>query len=597
MLKKVLYFIWLVLFCIATFFSLKNANFNSFIDIIENRTFDLRQNILVNSNSKTHNKDIAIIAIDEATYEYILDKYGEWPLPRDVYVKIIDYLQTQNPQIIAFDLMFVKSFKSAPEADEALINSFKKYKNIYTAMNLDNQDKDLREPPILPRTLAVSIENYSDIDFSSLTFTNCRSILEGILNSTDNVGMINVSRAEDGILRKMPLFVKYQENFYSELGLKVAIANKNLNSTDKIDDKNFKIDHKGNLYLGNKKIFLDKDGSAILNWYGGTQTYDYIPMYKLIKVVNGEAKNAGYDFKNKILYFGTTASALFDIKTTPTGRTVPGVEVQATFVNNILDNNFITKADKTFTILTGIILALLIGYFVLGISSAFTASLASVSIYLIYLLISYFAMKHFNIWLEVIYPLILSMTAFISAFIVKYLIKSRDFEQQYKLATTDGLTELYNHRYFQEQMAMLVENSKRYGTEFSLIILDIDFFKKFNDTFGHQAGDTVLRQVAQTLKKNVRATDIVCRYGGEEMSIILPNTGKDEAFTTAEKICQRIASNKVKLSHDKESQVTISLGVSTYPHDGSTPSELISSADKRLYLAKENGRNQVGLEK
>lgn len=597
MLKKVLYFIWLVLFCIATFFSLKNANFNSFIDIIENRTFDLRQNILVNSNSKTPNKDIAIIAIDEATYEYILDKYGEWPLPRDVYVKIIDYLQTQNPQIIAFDLMFVKSFKSAPEADEALINSFKKYKNIYTAMNLDNQDKDLREPPILPRTLAVSIENYSDIDFSSLTFTNCRSILEGILNSTDNVGMINVSRADDGILRKMPLFVKYQENFYSELGLKVAIANKNLNSTDKIDDKNFKIDHKGNLYLGNKKIFLDKDGSAILNWYGGTQTYDYIPMYKLIKVVNGEAKNAGYDFKNKILYFGTTASALFDIKTTPTGRTVPGVEVQATFVNNILDNNFITKADKTFTILTGIILALLIGYFVLGISSAFTASLASVSIYLIYLLISYFTMKHFNIWLEVIYPLILSMTAFISAFIVKYLIKSRDFEQQYKLATTDGLTELYNHRYFQEQMTMLVENSKRYGTEFSLIILDIDFFKKFNDTFGHQAGDTVLRQVAQTLKKNVRATDIVCRYGGEEMSIILPNTGKDEAFTTAEKICQRIASNKVKLSHDKESQVTISLGVSTYPHDGSTPSELITSADKRLYLAKENGRNQVGLEK
>lgn len=411
MLKKVLYFIWLVLFCIATFFSLKNANFNSFIDIIENRTFDLRQNILVNSNSKTPNKDIAIIAIDEATYEYILDKYGEWPLPRDVYVKIIDYLQTQNPQIIAFDLMFVKSFKSAPEADEALINSFKKYKNIYTAMNLDNQDKDLREPPILPRTLAVSIENYSDIDFSSLTFTNCRSILEGILNSTDNVGMINVSRADDGILRKMPLFVKYQENFYSELGLKVAIANKNLNSTDKIDDKNFKIDYKGNLHLGDKKIFLDKDGSAILNWYGGTQTYDYIPMYKLIKVVNGEAKNAGYDFKNKILYFGTTASALFDIKTTPTGRTVPGVEVQATFVNNILDNNFIIKADKTFTILTGIILALLIGYFVLGISSAFTASLASVSIYLIYLLISYFGMKHFNIWLEVIYPLILSMTA------------------------------------------------------------------------------------------------------------------------------------------------------------------------------------------
>ena len=273
---------------------------------------------------------------------------------------------------------------------------------------------------------------------------------------------------------------------------------------------------------------------------------------------------------------------------------MPGVEVQATFVNNLLDNNFIIKTDKAVTIFSGIILALLIGFCVMRIASAFTASFASVSIYFLHLLASYYAMKYFNIWLEVIYPLILSLLAFISAFIVKYLIKSRDFEQQYKLATTDGLTDLYNHRYFQEQMLMAVENSKRYGTEFSLIILDIDFFKKFNDTFGHQAGDAVLRQVAHTLKKNVRATDIVCRYGGEEMSIILPNTPKDEAYTTAQKICERVASNKIKLSNDKESNVTISLGVATFPHDGSTPSEIIDCADKRLYNAKHNGRNQVG---
>lgn len=594
MLKKILYSIWFVLFCLAVFFSLKNTNFNSFINMIENRTFDLRQNIIINSNSKTPNKDIAIIAIDEATYEYILDKYGEWPLPRDVYVKLINYLQTQNPKIIAFDLMFVKSFKSAPEADQALIDAMKKYKNVYTAMNLDNQDADLRQPPILPSSLAVNLENHSEIDFNELTFTNCRSILDGILNGTDNIGMINVSRADDGILRKMPLFVKYQDKYYAELGLKVALASINQDNKSKIDDKNFIIDESSNLIFGNKKIFLDKDGSAILNWYGGSQTYDHIPMYKLIKVINGELPKVDYNFENKIIYFGTTASALFDIKTTPTGRTVPGVEVQATYVNNLLDNNFITKSNKSVTILTGIILALLIGFAVIRISSAFIASFASISIYLIYLLISYYAMRHFNLWLEVIYPLILSMTAFISALIVKYLIKSRDFEQQYKLATTDGLTELYNHRYFQEQMSMLIENSKRYGTEFSLIILDIDFFKKFNDTFGHQAGDAVLRQVAQLLKRNVRATDIVCRYGGEEMSIILPNTGKEEAYTTAVKICERVATNKVKLNHDKESNVTVSLGVATYPYDGSTPSEMIASADKRLYSAKENGRNQVG---
>ena len=317
-------------------------------------------------------------------------------------------------------------------------------------------------------------------------------------------------------------------------------------------------------------------------------------MYKLIKIINGESQKSEYNFKNKIIYFGTTASALFDIKTTPTGRTVPGVEVQANFVNNILDNNFIIKADKAITILTGILLALLIGFCVMRINSAFTASFASISIYLLYIITSYYIMKYFNIWLEVIYPLILSTLAFVSAFIVKYIIKSRDFEQQYRLATTDGLTDLYNHRYFQEQMKMSVENCKRYETEFSLIILDIDFFKKFNDTFGHQAGDAVLRQVAHTLKKNVRATDIVCRYGGEEMSIILPNTGKEEALTTAQKICDRVANNKIKLNNDKESQVTISLGVATFPYDGQNASAIIDCADKRLYNAKHNGRNQVG---
>ena len=594
MLKKILYSIWLMLFCIAVFFSLKNANFNTFIDIVENRTFDLRQNIMINANTKQPNEDIVIVAIDEATYEYILDHYGEWPLPRDVYVKLIDYLEKLNPKIIAFDLMFVKSMKSPVNADEALINAMAKYKNVFTAMNLDNQPEDLRTPPALPESLAVNVTNYSDINFDDLTFSNCRSILEGILRVTDNIGMINVSRADDGILRKMPLFVKYQDKYYSQLGLKVALEAINLQGDEKINTKNFVIDKDSNLILGERKIFTDKDGGVILNWYGPNGVYTQVPMYKLIKVINGEATDSGFDFKNKIVYFGTTASALFDIKTTPTGKTVPGVEVQATYLNNFLDNNFIVKADKAVTAFTGIILALLTGFCIMRISSAFTASFASVSLYLIYIIVSYYMMKYFNICLEVIYPLMLALLAFISAFIVKYLIKSRDFEQQYKLATTDGLTELYNHRYFQEQMLMMVENAKRYNKEFSLIILDIDYFKKFNDTFGHQAGDAVLRQVAHTLKKNVRATDIVCRYGGEEMSIILPNTPKDEAASTAQKICDRVASNKYKLNSDKEGQVTISLGVATFPHDGSTPSEIIDAADKRLYTAKNSGRNRVG---
>lgn len=588
MFKKISYAIGFMFFVIFAFLILKNANLNNFIDAIENRTFDLRQSLLINEGAKKASKDIVIVAIDDATYEYILDYYGEWPLPRDTYAKIINYLEKQSPRAIAFDLMFVKSLKSKNQADEALVQTFKKYNNLYTSMNFDNQSEDLRVPPNLPQKLTINIQNNSEIDFNQLTYTNCRTILEGILNATSNVGIINVSRSDDGVLRKMPLIVKYKNEFYPQLALKVGLNYIGENN------QSYEINKNSEFKLGGRKIFLDNDGSAILNWYGPAGTYTYIPMYKLIKAVNGEKTESDYDFSNKIVYFGTTAASLFDIKTVPVGKIYPGVEVQATYVNNIIDNNFIKKVNRGYTIALSILLALLIASVVSRVSSAFAASMMSLSVYFVYILIAYYAMKFENLWLEVVYPLIFSIAAFTCTYIIKYLIKSRDFEQQYKLATTDGLTELYNHRYFQEQIRMQVEQSKRYNNNFSLIIIDIDFFKKFNDTFGHQSGDAVLRQVAQTLKKNVRATDIVCRYGGEEMSIILPNTGKDEAFSTAQKICERVANRKFKLAGDKETNVTISLGVSTFPFDGDSASAIIEEADKRLYNAKNNGRNQVG---
>lgn len=588
MFKKISYAIGLFFFALFAFIILKNANLASFVDTVENRTFDLRQSILINEGAKKPSEDIVVVAIDDATYEYILDNYGEWPLPRDTYAKVINYLEQQSPRSIVFDLMFVKSIKSSNGADEMLINSFQKYNNIFTSMNFDNQSEDLRIPPELPDKLSLNIQNNSKIDFSQLTFSNCRKILQGIIDATSNIGIINVSRSDDGILRKMPLVVKYKDKFYPQLALKVGLNY--LGETQ----QTFTIDKHSDLHIGDRRIYLDKDGSAILNWYGPAGTYTYIPMYQLIKAVNGEKTELDYDFSNKIVYFGTTAASLFDIKTVPTGKIYPGVEVQATYVNNILDNNFIKKVDRGYTIVLSLLLALLIASVVTRVNSAFAASMMSLSTYFVYILIAYYAMRFENLWLELIYPLIFSIAAFTLAYIVKYLIKSRDFEQQYMLATTDGLTELYNHRYFQEQIRMQVEQSKRYSNNFSLIIIDIDFFKKFNDTFGHQSGDAVLRQVAQTLKKNVRATDIVCRYGGEEMSIILPNTTKDEAFATAQKICNRVAEKTFKLTGNNETHVTISLGVSTFPFDGDTAPKIIEAADKKLYNAKNNGRNQVG---
>ena len=566
MLKKVLYILWFSVFALLLCFSVKNGSFVSFINSMENRTFDIRQNVIAKSGVREHNKDIVIVAIDDASYEYILDHYGEWPLRRDMYAKMVDYIESQQPKTVAFDLMFVKSMKSAISADNSLVDVFKKYDNVYTSMNLDNQPEDLRKAQQLPDKLAISPDSVAD---NPIEYSNCRIILQGILDATSHIGMINVSRSDDGVLRKMPLYLKYNNKYYPQLGYLVAQGSGMM-----------------------KKVQSDDEASVILNWYGPAETFENIPMYKLLKAADG-GETFDYDFHNKIVYFGATAASLFDIKTVPVDKVYPGVEVQATYVNNLLDGSLIKKCPEYVNLLAGLVLALLTVLAVLKIQSMPTAFGLSFTIYTVYVLFAYELMRMNYYWIKIVSPVAFAIFAFILAVIIKYLIKSRDFDAQYKLATTDGLTELYNHRYFQEQMQNQVSHSKRYGVPLSLIIIDIDFFKKFNDTYGHQSGDAVLRQVAFALKKNVRATDIVCRYGGEEMSIILPNTKYEEAVGIANKLCTIVSEKKCKLANGKESNVTISLGVSTYGADGETPAIIIESADKRLYHAKENGRNRV----
>lgn len=571
----------------------QNSTIGDFLASIENRTFDLRQSVLVNSKFKKPSKDIVLVTIDDASYEYLLDKYGEWPIPRGVYADVINYLEKQNPKAIAFDLMFVKSMKSKSVDDKALAEAITSNKNVYTSINFDNQSDDVRTPIKLPQQLSVNVQNESKADFSKeLTFVNCRPILSQILDGTPNVGLINVSRADDGILRRVPPLMVYQEKFYPHLSLLVSLADL---GEGYAKNKDFYIDKNSDLKIGARTVPLDKTGSAILNWYGPSgETFTEVPLYKIVKAINEGKEYKDFNFKNKIIYIGTTAVSLYDTKSVPIDKLYPGVEIHATFVNNFMNNEFIKKVGLPFNIAISIILASFIGIIIFKTRSTYVAISSTILTIFGYIVLSYYVMKFFNLWVGIVIPVSMGLFVFIAMYIFKYILKSRDFEHQYKLATTDGLTELYNHRYFQEQMILQVANCERYNSSFSLILIDIDYFKKFNDVFGHQSGDAVLKQVAMKLKKNVRASDFVCRYGGEEMTIILPNTDKEEAKITAEKICQVIAEKPFKLVNNQESNVTISLGVATFPEDGDSPNAVIAKADARLYFAKENGRNQVG---
>ncbi len=163
-----------------------------------------------------------------------------------------------------------------------------------------------------------------------------------------------------------------------------------------------------------------------------------------------------------------------------------------------------------------------------------------------------------------------------------------------ELSIKDGLTGLYNYRYFTRILREQYNLSRRYNSPLSFIMIDIDYFKAVNDTYGHQAGDRVLIQLADILVKNVRDTDMLVRYGGEEFAIILPYTDQDDAFIKAEKLRIMVSDHLFNV-RGKPINIAISLGIASYPANGkiNKPEGLAYCADKALYTAKESGRNQT----
>jgi diguanylate cyclase (GGDEF)-like protein len=204
--------------------------------------------------------------------------------------------------------------------------------------------------------------------------------------------------------------------------------------------------------------------------------------------------------------------------------------------------------------------------------------------------------------------------AFVGAFMMETV-----WEREAKLremVVKDALTDLYNRRYFFYRLNSEVERAKRYGRTLSLLFLDVDDFKKFNDSYGHLVGDDLLRSLARILRANIRRSDekpsyevdIACRYGGEEFVIILPEAVASQGVVAAERLRNRIEADgaaavaerirkHVEKAGWEEMHVTVSIGVASFPEHGDDLEALIKAADDALYLAKREGKNQVVISK
>ena len=157
----------------------------------------------------------------------------------------------------------------------------------------------------------------------------------------------------------------------------------------------------------------------------------------------------------------------------------------------------------------------------------------------------------------------------------------------------DSLTGLFNRRFMQESFERELLRAKRKKRALSVIFLDLDHFKRFNDAFGHDAGDTVLRSIAELFRQHFRGDDVICRYGGEEFAIILPESTAKDAAKRANLL--RLQARKLRVRHLDQTlePVTLSIGVAAFPEHGSTPEELLQAADQCLYQSKSEGRDRV----
>jgi diguanylate cyclase (GGDEF)-like protein len=161
------------------------------------------------------------------------------------------------------------------------------------------------------------------------------------------------------------------------------------------------------------------------------------------------------------------------------------------------------------------------------------------------------------------------------------------------MATHDPLTGLYNRNVLDQRLNDEIHRASRYNHAMSVFMLDIDHFKPINDTYGHGIGDTVLRNFSKVLESSIRNTDYAARYGGEEFVVILPETPLPKAEELAERLRNKVAEYPFPIEDDKDLNLTVSIGIATFPEHAQTGQELLEVADSAMYAAKKAGRNQV----
>ncbi|MDR4505724.1 MAG: diguanylate cyclase [Candidatus Scalindua sp.] len=551
-------FVVLLVAAISTFFYLAGT-----FDTVENMSLD--QRFKYRTTLPVHPK-IIIIEIAEDS----IKELGRWPWNRERHAALTKAMSDWGVKALAFDILFPET--STDESDTVFAQGMKEAGNVY---------------------LPVAFQ-----DLHAIRGNNIIQPIPLFENAAKTEGHISVQPDSDGLVRRIKLRVQYKNRSYYQLGLVLALDYYGIDPEDMKTGSNFlQVPLPGEKPL---KIPLTKEGDMIINWAGRwTETFSHLSyndvMVAYSQWLQGRKTLIPMEmFKDSLCIVGVTATGLHDIRSIPLEPAYPSVGINATVTNSLLQREFLSTTGDFENLLIIWCLSGLI-FLITQRFGYFNTLLLIIALALSYTITSVVLFAYGNVIISLVYPLILIFFSSFALTVYHQIIVTIEKRRLTNLATKDNMTGLYNIGHFKLMLNAEIKSVKlRRNKDLSVIMFDLDFFKKINDSFGHAAGDEVLCTVSRILRTISRTLDVACRYGGEEFILMLPGTNRDNAVKIADKIRKSIEQYRFYLGdHRTPHRVTASFGVAEY-HDGyETGERFIVRADKGLYQAKNSGRNRV----
>ena len=501
----------------------------------------------------------AIVHIDMA--EDSIQGIGRWPWPRHNHAALVHILKEWGAKKIVFDVVF--SEPSTTFDDESLSQAIKEAGNVYLPVMMESLGG--QKPWIHP--------------------------LPEMERFVQGIGHVNISPDWDGTIRRIVPLLEYQGETQPYIGVKVAY------------------DYLGKTVpKGKMDIPTDSEGRVLINWVGkwkdSFQHYSFLDVFKSYAALReGRTPWIPPDkIKDKICVIGLTALGLTAIKTNPMEAAFPAVGVQTNIMNSILTSRFVRPVTPTWNKVAFLAIGFATALFFMFSRQVFSM-VFGLGVGLLWILFAFWLFVAHGIWIYSMNPLFLIFELFVFSAVFSITIGKREQERLFALATRDGLTGLYIIRHFRALLNDTVMEVRKKQMPLSITLFDIDHFKKINDTYGHVAGDAVLKHLAQVVYSSVHIEgekgerNVPARYGGEEFIVMFKNCDlKDAAFNWGEKIRRRI--EQETFTYEGQTiPLTVSLGVATLRPGETVPDLMVLRADAALYRAKEEGRNRTCIEK